>query len=1012
MRKIALLLLITNYVFAQSTLVNTANDKFLKDGIYLFEKEKYGSSQKSFQKYINTNPALPSKAEAEFYIAFADLYLYRPEADFKLQNLIYKYPEHQKSNLAYFELGNFYYNKKNYEEALKYFALIDFDKIPADKKFEAKFKTAYSYFTKKDFVGAGKYFSEIKYSQSKYYYAANYYSGYVNFKNGNFDEALKDLKIAEKNEAYKSIVPEMILNVFYLQKKYDDVISYGDSTIANNSSIKNKGEIRLLIADSYYYKENYPKAIENFKEFISVKNADKDIAYRYAYSNFKTNNYDEAVVYFKQVALNKDTIGQSAAYHLGLSYLKLNNKLFATTAFEQAKNQKFDLEISENATFYVAKLSYEQGKFFDAITTLKDFKKNFPNSKQTTESNELLSESYLNTSNYLEAIKFIESLKTKTKRVNMAYQRVTYMQGNAYFNDSKYDEALKMYELSLQNKHDEDLVMASHFWKGETYSIGKQYENAITEYSNVLKYGDRNSDYYTKTRYGIGYAYYNTKQFDKARTHFEEYIKSTQTAENKWFYNDALIRLADCHFVAKRYPVAIELYERAIIEKNLDSDYAYYQKGLALFSYNKLEESKQSFDYIITNYRNSRYYDDALFQKSEVDFLNGAYSVAISGFSDVIQLSKDIEYLPYAYLKRALSYVNLKNYESAIKDYKTILDKYIYHKTAQSALLGLQEALAMVNKPEEFSTYLEYFKKVNPQSDAIESIEYESSKTLYNNEKYELAITSFTKYLETYPNNNLVIDGKYYLADSYYRLKQYNNALKYFKEVINENKSEFINRSVNRAAEIEMINGNYESSAFYYSKLAKISRNKKEQSGAEIGMVKAYYELGKYDTVMYYCNNLINQTNNPIFVQNTATLYAGKTSYIRKDYAMAIDYFLSMINTAKDENGAESQYLLAEIFYKQNNYSQSLETLYNLTANFLNYPKWTNKAYLLIADNFVARKEVFQAKATLNSIIEKSKDAEFVKSAQNKLKEIEQLELGAVEKEVKDVENQTNEGNE
>jgi hypothetical protein len=33
---------------------------------------------------------------------------------------------------------------------------------------------------------------------------------------------------------------------------------------------------------------------------FSVKNADKDLAYRYAYSNFKTGNYDEAVTFLNK----------------------------------------------------------------------------------------------------------------------------------------------------------------------------------------------------------------------------------------------------------------------------------------------------------------------------------------------------------------------------------------------------------------------------------------------------------------------------------------------------------------------------------------------------------------------------------------------------------------------------------------------------------------------------------------------------------------------------------------
>ena len=101
----------------------------------------------------------------------------------------------------------------------------------------------------------------------------------------------------------------------------------------------------------------------------------------------------------------------------------------------------------------------------------------------------------------------------------------------------------------------------------------------------------------------------------------------------------------------------------------------------------------------------------------------------------------------------------------------------------------------------------------------------------------------------------------------------------------------------------------------------------------------------------------------------------------------AIDYLLSTINLVKDESGAEAQYLLANLFYEQNQLNQSLETLYLLNENFSEFNYWRGKSYLLIAKIFIKSNEIFQAKSTLESLIEKTTNEEIKKEAQNILNE-------------------------
>ena len=92
-----------------------------------------------------------------------------------------------------------------------------------------------------------------------------------------------------------------------------------------------------------------------------------------------------------------------------------------------------------------------------------------------------------------------------------------------------------------------------------------------------------------------------------------------------------------------------------------------------------------------------------------------------------------------------------------------------------------------------------------------------------------------------------------------------------------------------------------------------------------------------------------------------------------------------MLTSATDENGAEAHYLIAEIQHKQKRYKESMETAFKFNNSFGNYEYWLGKNFLLIADNYVAQNELFQARGTLNSIIDNSPEKEIVEQAKAKL---------------------------
>lgn len=987
-----------NVSYAQKTILQADDDHYFRTGLELLDKQKFGAARQAFEKYQQENPDNIKSAEAEYYIAYSSLALYNEDGEYLVEDFIEDNEHHPKAMLAYFELGNFYFKDKNYPKSIEYLKKVDLSQLSNTQKAETQFKIGYAYFSRKSFDKALEYFDQIKRFDNEFMYAANYYAGFIEFRNGAYDNAIVDLQRAEKSDAYASIVPYMIANVYYKQKRFDDLISYTENLLEHRDDLKNEEEIYLLTAEAYYRKGNYEKAAAYFEEYAneSGRQPESGILYRLAYAQYATNQNEKAIENFKLVATTEDTVSQLASYYLGALYLKESNNIFAVAAFDKARKSNFNEEIQELAAFNYAKVNYELGNYTDAIQAFQEFSKKYPQSAQMEEANELLSSAYLNSNDYNQAIRHIESLPSKSDKVKQVYQKVTFLKGTEYFNNARYFNSVQMFEKSLQLPFDPKYVILANFWSGEAYSIGRKWEEAIDSYSSVFQVpGSESSIIHLKSRYGIGYAYYNTGEYEKALLHFRVYVDKVENASNKMFYNDALLRLADTYYAGKNYSSALNYYDQAISQKNPDLDYAYFQKGAISSLQTNASAAKSNFDIVINQFPRSPYVDDAIFEKAQVDFEQGNYEVAISGFSNLIQEKSKSPFVPYALQRRAIAYTNLQNYEAASSDYQTVVTEFPTHTVANGALLGLQESLSAQGKADQFAPFLATYKKANPGNEALESIEFESAKNLYFSQKYDQAISSFNDYMQSYPQSPFADEAKYYIGESYYRLNDIDKALQYYYDVVEENNTNHVNRSIQRIAELEFQNENYQQSIEFAYRLATIAKNKKEQYNAWAGLMESYFHLNKYDSVERYARLILEKGNVNANAQTTAQLFLGKSAYARGNDDEAVDQFLNTLNTAKDENGAEAQYLMAEIFYKKQQYQQSIETLYDLNTNFSLYENWLGKSFLLIADNYLALDEKFQAEATLNSLIEKSPDPEIVESAKNKLLLIQEKEVEA-----------------
>ena len=979
--------------YSQDLVSQSAADRLYATAIDLMEHNEFGGARQGFSEFLDQSPKSDMRrGDASYYEAFCALNLYHADGEKQIEDFIRAHASHPKTATANYDLANFFYTEKNYNRASNYFKKVDFPALSNEQLSIGRFRWGYSLFNLRKLDEALDQFNFIKNLGGQYGPASSYYAGFLEMENGDYANALIDLKRAEQNNSYALVVPHLIANVYYKQGKYDELIAYSKS-LRGREGITNAEEIALFIAEAYYNKRDYKSALEGYQEYLEVNKAraDRGVMLRAGFCAYTLNDVDAALGFFKGSASDKDSVGFYASYYLGSIYLKQNEKQLALTAFNNARKFKADPKLVEESSFQSAKILYDLGRPDQSIEELESFLAMFKSSGYAIEVKELLSQAYVNANNYNKAIEYIESLPSRNPSINRAYQKATLLKGIELYNMEQYADAVSMFEKSIQYPVDQNYLAEASFWNGEAYSIGRKYEQAADNYLRVIGLPNYNNvEIVTKTRYGLGYAYFNQQQYDRALFSFKEFTKSASNNPN---LADGTLRLADCYYVTKVYSEALTNYRKAIQLKSVDADYAHLQAGVILGIQRKYTEAGSELNMVLNNYPKSRFIDEAMFQRAQFDFEQGNYSAAASGFSRLIASNKSSRFTPYAYMRRAASYYNLKDYNKTASDYMTVVDEYPAHPVANDALLPLQEALNLAGRGAEFDSHLANFKNANPDAKGIESVEFETAKNLYFSQEYQRAVQSLANYISSYPESPRLTEAKYYQAESYYRMKENAKALAIHREISTDASFLFASRVTSRIAELEFKLGNYNQAIPVFQQLASVASTKKELYNAWSGLMDSYFMLAKYDSVDAYARLILEKGNVSAGAQNRAALFLGKSAMARGDYETAKDEFLNTLNTAQDENGAEAKYLLAEIFYLTKENKQCYETLVGLNTDFAAYTEWVGKSYLLLSDNFVAMGDLFQAKGTLNSLIDNF-PLESIKSlAREKLKKIKDSEL-------------------
>ncbi|OWY17176.1 tetratricopeptide repeat protein [Sphingobacteriales bacterium UPWRP_1] len=977
-----------------------------------YHAANYPLAQKTFEDFLNSYNFTSNKevelmvSEARFYHAMCARKLNNANAELLLVKFVDENSCSPFTPLAYYELGQLYFEQELYRDAIACYNKVNPDALDPDQEAAYNFQMAYSLFTSKQFNDAYKLFARIINNKNQYYYDANYYYGVIAYFNKDYATALSAFQRIEQNPKYDKALPYYIALIYYYQKQYDNLLAYA-APKAKINGIKYQNELNLLVGQTLFNQQQFAEALPYLEFYIDkTGKVRKEDVFQLGFAQYRLQRYNEAIKNFTQLNNLTDSIGQNAMYHLADCYLQTNEKAKARNAFEAASRLNADAVIKEMSYFNYGKLSYELGFHNVAINVFQDFIKNYPNSQQLNEAKTLLSSILETTQNYADALTILESIPNKTPDLWRTYQRIVYYRAVEKYNDQKYDEALDLFNKTLDNPYNPDVTAQAHFWKGNLYFKQKKYDESFSSMEAFLNAsGEKNISEKVSApaaKYTIGYSLFKQKEYEDALPYFDSAIAdlSGQTAllgsksASSQIYPDAILRSGDCNFMLRRYNQAFERYDNIIKYKMKGADYAYYQKGMLAGLLGDYDKKVDNLKLLNKNYPQSYYTDDALFQIALTQVAMNNNQEAVKTHQQLINDYPESEYVPKSLVNLGLIYYNLADYNKSVQFYELVLKRFPKNNEAKEALAGVRDVYVAKGDAEGYVQFTKKFPGMEVSNAAQDSLSYEIAESYYTKGDCNNATTEFTKYLAAYPNGAYILYAHFYRAQCYYSKQDYAKAGKDYDYIVEQGRNLFTEEALDKGGRVALyINKDYNKAFNYYRKLYETGSRKDLRLESLRGLVKASYYLKKSAELDQYATLLVQSDDATPDDIIDAYFFMGMLEYDAKNYNKARQHFQQVSVRTTNEKGAQSRFYTAESYFKQNDLETAKDMCFKVINETSTQTYWVVKGYILLADIYAAKGEIFQAKATLRSIIDNYKpEDELKKEARDKLTALEKKE--------------------
>lgn len=704
-------------------------------------------------------------------------------------------------------VGQAYYEKGMYREALPY--LNDYADKNRNLSPSDYFQVAYSNYDARQYGKSIEYFRQASSDEGEIGQMAYYYLGDAYVRNGERSLARASYLKASNMKKRADIAEDALFQYAKLSAELNSDQDAITALLKFNTNSRYYAEAQDIIGDILLNTRDFENAIriiEGLPELnAKLKEAYQKVTYFRATQVYNNKQYDQALALldkslrypvdakFKTMA----TFWKAEIYHQQKSYATSTKEFNNFLALYKSVNSLPDPHLVHLANYAQGYNHIKQG---DYNTALPYFEKTVEGIRSNQNS--------------------LQDNLVKRNVFGDAVLRV----GDCFFKRNKYRDATKYYDEAINNKYSGyDYAI---FQKGIIYGLENNNNQKILALEQLIREQPR-SVYADDALFELGFAYEETGSNAKAKDALVKLTSEYKDRSN--LINQAYIKLGLIAYNAGDKQTALRYY-KSVFENNPTKQEG--EDALAAIEEIYVVDLGKSDEYFkflesVPGYKVGGDAKDSLsFRVAQVQYDNGNYERAITGYTEYLTKYPKGGYVLNALYNRGESYLLTKQYSKAAKDYQSVVDRgqsafyqkalekaaviaynhdsdfelalQLYSKleqvsnnenTRHEAILGALRSAHRANKPQSVLSYAEKVN-TNPRSTAEHKslASFLTGKIHFDRKEYDKALQPFNEAIKL-ADNEQSAEARYLIARIYFEKQELATAEDLSKRVLEESAS-------------------------------------------------------------------------------------------------------------------------------------------------------------------------------------------------------------------------------
>lgn len=975
----------------QQTTLPTDPAKTFRQANFFFQSKNFIAAREEFIQYLSYLQQQPrestaEKTQVEYYIAMCSIYTMRPEAEMQAIRFVSEHPESPFAALLKREIGVFYYETGDWVRAIRYLSQA------AQTNLEYTYYLAISHYQVKQFKEALALFNNLKYeSEEEFSMPAAYYAGVMHFRSGMYDEAIADFKLAAKDPTYGPEIPQWISSALMKQGKIAELEQFVEPILADTTGKYLVTELALILAEKQFANAQYAKAAGNYNILYkaSPTKFSRNRTFKFAYALAKSGELDRSLTLFKGIAAQEDSVGQQALQLMAEMYQSQNKVKQRLETLDAIAALPYNPVLAENAFIARWEIFKSQKDWPRIIQEVKKYQASDTNPAHAELFVDLALFAIQQTQDLAALSHFMLHSPAGKAKFQALYQLMMYEKGAQYYAANDQKRAITFLKRSLEYPLNQEMAWNARYAQAEILARNNKNSDAIKIYMPLLIETSKptgSPELSQRIRLSLAQSFTYITMYDRAQLYFEEYLanKVAVTKTPQDFRNAAETAIAN-----QKIEAGLAYFEQAIALGQAGTDALIERKAAVLFNERRYAEANAEYLRIGTLFPQSPLRDLATFKAHAALFKSQnklLYGELIGSLTQTIQqAASGNPYLAPSLLIRGQTYEITNQWSLALDDYIRIVRQFTADSTSKDALIGASEILKRVGRGEEVFELRDIYTKQHGEEKGDDDELFDLCRSIFEAGKYRVAVPELVKFISRYPKFEQMAEVNWMLGYGTFQTKDWGNSATYLKRVQPEDKK---SEALWLLATLELEQKNTEGAIAYLTASLRETITPELRLKVTEKLVTLYAQTDQLAKADVWVDALTNPEE-----KNQLTISLGNAWAQKQDATKAEGYFMQVVQRDSSDVGAQALIQIAVMHSQSGDYKGSTDLIKTYFSQegaryYEVADAWVGKAYLLMADNFIALKNGRQAKVILDSILSSMSDESILLQAKKKLEEL------------------------